>query len=59
MIDLSLLDTADEEVECMTDEEYELWRSQYHAFCKKKERAIYFGEYSKVLDLCVEYATGS
>ena len=37
MIDLSLLDTADEEVECMTDEEYELWTSQYDAFCKKKK----------------------
>ena len=56
MIDLSLLDTADEEVECMPDEEYELWESQYRAFCKKKEDAIYCREYSRVLDLCVEYA---
>lgn len=56
MIDLSLLDTADEEVECITDEEYELWESQYRAFCKKKEDAIYYREYSRVLDLCVEYA---
>lgn len=55
MIDLSLLDTADEEVECMTDEEYELWSSQYDAFRKKTESAIYCREYSKVLDLCVEY----
>ena len=55
MIDTSLLDPVDENVEEMNDEEYELWVSHYDAFTKEKERAIYCREYSKVLDLCVEY----